>query len=218
MANLRTAFPSGPLIDTRTGEIMPAWRGFFLSLYNRTGSAGGWSSDTSGLERELEQETANRVAADEALSAQIATLNNTRVTDTWRIDQVLQEVQRNGLSLVRGAVADITAANTATAAQMVPIADLGTAWAALNLGSILPRTDPGHGRPWIDDSTLRVGSATPISSLDLLELQDGSGHWLLEDGTGAWALGSDPSLPMFALEDGTGHWVTEDLWGSWDFG
>ena len=34
---LRAAFPTGPLISDTSGQPTPAWRGFFMALYTRTG-------------------------------------------------------------------------------------------------------------------------------------------------------------------------------------
>ena len=65
---LRAAFPSGPLVDD-DGNLSAAWRGFFQSLYTRTGDAQGVS--TGGLQTGLDAEQAARTAADTALSAAI---------------------------------------------------------------------------------------------------------------------------------------------------
>jgi hypothetical protein len=71
MAELRAAFPGGPLVDA-DGNITPAWRGFFQSLYTRTGGAPGASSDTSGVQAELDAEASARAATDVALATAIA--------------------------------------------------------------------------------------------------------------------------------------------------
>jgi len=66
---VRAAFPSGPLLDPATGEVTPAWRGFFVALYTRTGAAPGTS--TGGLQSNLEAEAAARIAGDANLQGQI---------------------------------------------------------------------------------------------------------------------------------------------------
>jgi hypothetical protein len=60
------AFPAGPMIDAN-GEIMPAWRGFLLQLFNRTGGSRGSNAATSTTA--LAAETAARIAADLTLSS-----------------------------------------------------------------------------------------------------------------------------------------------------
>jgi hypothetical protein len=64
--SLHAAFPSGPLTDD-AGNLTSAWRGFFQSLYARTGNAVGTSS--GGTATDLASETAERSAADTALSS-----------------------------------------------------------------------------------------------------------------------------------------------------
>ncbi len=54
-------------------------------------------------------------------------------------------------------------------------------WAAHNW-SDLPTADPGSGRPWLLDGYVVVGGV-------MLELEDESGRWGLEDATGAWGVG-----------------------------
>lgn len=65
---LRAAFPSGPLTDS-DGNLGAAWRGFFQSLYTRTGDAQGVS--TPDISAGLTAEQAARTAADTALSGAI---------------------------------------------------------------------------------------------------------------------------------------------------
>jgi hypothetical protein len=65
---LRAAFPSGPLVDA-DGNLAAAWRGFFQSLYSRTGDAQGVS--TPDISASVAVEAAARAAADTALTAAI---------------------------------------------------------------------------------------------------------------------------------------------------
>lgn len=65
---LRAAFPSGPLTDA-DGGLSGAWRGFFQSLYTRTGDAQGVS--TPDISAGLTAEAAARAAADTALTSAI---------------------------------------------------------------------------------------------------------------------------------------------------
>ena len=67
------AFPSGPLLDPVTGEVSPAWRGFFVALYNRTGQAQGVS--TGATQAALDAEAAARIAGDHNLQAQIDSIS-----------------------------------------------------------------------------------------------------------------------------------------------
>lgn len=190
MASLRAAFPSGPLID-ESGEVTPAWRGFFLSLYQRTGSAIGFSSDTSGIDKRLDDEISARTTADASLNAGLAneaTLRSER-DGALQAGLAAEAATRAG---VDGTVAGIANANAAAItaersariaadALLVPIAGLNMRIAELNLEAVLPAYDPGNGRLWLDATTVRIGS--PAASIGL---EDGSGLWVLEDGSGAW--------------------------------
>jgi membrane protein involved in colicin uptake len=69
--NLRAQFPSGPLLDEATGEVLPVWRAYFASLYVRTGGAPGDSA--SGVQTNLDAEVAARQAGDVALSGAVVT-------------------------------------------------------------------------------------------------------------------------------------------------
>lgn len=69
---LHAAFPSGPLINTTSGEMNPVWRAFFTALYVRTGGTVGASSDTSAISSDLASESTARSTADAALSNAIA--------------------------------------------------------------------------------------------------------------------------------------------------
>ncbi|HEY2416559.1 MAG TPA: hypothetical protein VGH84_01475 [Steroidobacteraceae bacterium] len=164
MASLfRAAFPSGPLVDTN-GGVTAAWRGFFQSLYARTGNANGLSSDTSVLEAELEAERQARIAGDLANASAVSTERTMRqAADTAE-----------------------TSARIAADALLVPRTELCSLWAGCDL-SFLPTTDPGSGQPWLDGSHLVVG--TPAIAIVGIGLEDGTGRWGLEDGTGAWLWG-----------------------------
>jgi len=69
--NLRAQFPSGPLLDEATGEVLPVWRAYFASLYARTGGAPGESA--TAVAADLATETAARQAGDVALSGAVVT-------------------------------------------------------------------------------------------------------------------------------------------------
>ena len=72
---LKAAFPSGPLTDS-DGNLAAAWRGFFQSLYTRTGDAKGTS--TPDISAGLIAEQAARTAADTALSGAIVAERDAR--------------------------------------------------------------------------------------------------------------------------------------------
>jgi hypothetical protein len=170
----RAAFPSATLTD-ESGNLTPAWRGFFQSLYARTGGSNGISSDTTQLEAELEAERQARIAGDQALATGLAAERTAR----QNADTAETEARRQ---------ADIseTVARKAADALLVPIAQLCSMWAQCNL-SFLPTSDPGGGMPWLDGSHLVVG--TPAVAVVGVGLEDGTGRWLREDGTGAWLWG-----------------------------
>jgi hypothetical protein len=175
MASLfRAAFPSASLID-ESGNLTPAWRGFFQSLYARTGGSNGVSSDTSALEAELEAERQARIAADEALTGGL------EAEQTARQQADSDEAHARQAGDLGEAIA-----RQAADALLVPIAQLCTMWAGCNL-AFLPTTDPGGGKPWNDGGHLAVG--TPAIAVVGVGLEDGTGRWGLEDGTGAWQWG-----------------------------
>ena len=175
MASLfRAAFPSASLID-ESGNLTPAWRGFFQSLYARTGGSNGISSDTSQLEAELEAERQARIAADEALTGGL----EAEIAARQAADAAEARARQAG---------DLgeAIARQAADALLVPIAQLCSLWAGCNL-AFLPTTDPGGGKPWNDGGHIAVG--TPAIAVVDIGLEDGTGRWGLEDGTGAWLWG-----------------------------
>ena len=175
MAGLfRAAFPSATLTD-EAGNLTPAWRGFFQSLYARTGGSNGVSSDTSALEAELEAERQARIAADQALTNGLAAEITAR-----------QNADSNEATMRQAGDRGEAAARQAADAALVPIAQLCTMWAGCNL-AFLPTTDPGGGKPWNDGGHIAVG--TPAIAVVDIGLESGTGRWGLEDGTGAWLWG-----------------------------
>ena len=175
MASLfRAAFPSATLTDA-SGNITPAWRGFFQSLYARTGGSNGISSDTSALEAELEAERLARIAGDQAAASGLAAERAAR----QQADTGEAQARQNADTAEKNA-------RIAADALLVPIAQLCSQWAACNL-SFLPVTDPGLGKPWNDSGHLAVG--TPAIAVVDIGLEAGTGRWGLEDGTGAWLWG-----------------------------
>ena len=70
--SVSTGFPGGPVVDATSGDITPAWRGFFIALYNRTGSAPGVTP--AGLQANIDAEAAARAAGDAHLQSQIGAI------------------------------------------------------------------------------------------------------------------------------------------------
>jgi hypothetical protein len=66
---IRAAFPSGPIAD-ENGNVTAVWRGYFQSLYVRTGSAPGASTPNLGVA--LAAESVARSSTDTGLSNAIA--------------------------------------------------------------------------------------------------------------------------------------------------
>ena len=175
MASLfRAAFPSAQLVDAN-GGLTPAWRGFFQSLYARTGGSNGVSSDTSALEAELEAERQARIAGDQAAANGLAAERTAR-----------QNADTNEATARHNEVLSEASARKAADALLVPKSQLCSLWAACDL-SFLPTTDPGGGKPWLDGSHIVVG--TPTVAVVGVGLEDGTGRWGLQDGTGAWQWG-----------------------------
>jgi hypothetical protein len=66
---IRAAFPSGPIAD-ENGNVTAVWRGYFQSLYVRTGSAPGASTPNLGVA--IAAESVVRSSTDTGLSNAIA--------------------------------------------------------------------------------------------------------------------------------------------------
>src|SRR5215467_7999332 len=71
--SLTAGVPTGPFLDPQTGDISSAWRSYLVTLGTRTGGSEGSSSDTTGLQTQIDAEKAARIAEDTALSTGIAT-------------------------------------------------------------------------------------------------------------------------------------------------
>jgi len=180
---LNAGVPTGPFVDPVSGEVTPAWRAFLVSIYRRTGGAIGQSSDTHALEVALATETTNRAAGDTALSARIDNEAAIRATaDTVLTNNLASEAyfRSSTDNALSSGLGNEVAARTAADALLVPKAQLCTLWAACDL-SFLPTSDPGGGKPWINDATLMVGTSS--STIAKMTLEDGSGVWTLEDPT-----------------------------------
>lgn len=173
--SLSAAIPTSPLVDDN-GNIRPEWRAFFTRLWQRTGGAIGQSIDTEHLQQQIDTEAATRSAADAALTAAIDNEAQTRAT----ADDVLTTALNTEAYLRQQADAQ-------TVAQLnnyVLITQLCSQWAACNL-AFLPTADPGGGKPWLDGPHIAVGAVTTTG----IELEDASGDWELQDGTGHWMYG-----------------------------
>lgn len=78
MVSTQSGFPLSPPVDPATGLLTPVWQAFLLTIYNRTGAAGGASMTV--LQAALTAEEAARAAADISLTAAISAENTARVT------------------------------------------------------------------------------------------------------------------------------------------
>lgn len=181
MARLDAAIPTSPLVDAG-GNIRPEWRAFFTSLWLRTGGAIGQAIDTATLEAQLAAEEAARQQGDANLGAALtnetqartqADTNETQLRETADYTLFLQLQQEAG-------------ARQSGDASAVPKSQLCSLWAACDL-SFLPVSDPGHGNPWLNGNVLTVG--TPPAAMVGIGLEDATGDWTLEDGTGHWLYG-----------------------------
>lgn len=170
MARLDAGIPTSPLVDA-TGYIRPEWRAFFTSLWMRTGGSVGVSSDTTALEAQLAAEETARIQGDNNLGTALTTETQARTQgDNINANAIVTEQE------VRSAVD----------ATLVPRTQLCSLWAACNL-SFLPTTDPGGGLPWLNGTALSVG--TPPAAMVGIGLEDATGDWTLQDGTGHWLYG-----------------------------
>ena len=188
--------PTSDFIDPVSGDITPAWRAFLLSLWRRTGGAVGQSSDTTQIEADLAAETAARTNGDAALGSAIVAERGARQSADAALSTGLsnEAATRAGVDAALTArvntnIADIaaeTAARIAADLLLVPIAQLCSMWANCDLG-FLPTSDPGGNKPWLDGNHIAVG--TPSGAIVDIGLEDGTGRWSVENGTGAWLWG-----------------------------
>lgn len=193
MARLDAGVPTSPLTDPLTGIIAPEWRAFFNALWLRTGGGIGQSTDTTALEAQLEAEATIRAQADtnlgHAIDAEaVARQEGDAAVAASASAAVAQEavVRQQGDANVATLIYQTAQGWQQADADLVPKAQLCTLWAACDL-SFLPRSDPGHGMPWLNDNTLSVG--TSASASDALGLEAGSDQWVQEDGTDLWVWG-----------------------------
>jgi hypothetical protein len=184
--------PTSPLVAP-DGTLRPEWRSFFTSLYLRTGGSQGQETDTAHLQAQLVAEAATRAAADVALGTGInneAALRSAGDLATQQAavalvaDEAVARVQ--GDQTVSRTVYNETQARIAADALLVPRAELCSLWAGCDL-SFLPTADPGAGKPWLDGIHVAVGTAA--GSMTGIGLEDASGAWAREDGSGAWLYG-----------------------------
>jgi hypothetical protein len=186
---LSASVPNAPFIDPGTDDITVVWRQFLVALWNRTGRGVGLDSANPTLQAQLTAETQQRQTADtslgNAISAETArattaenalgTALQTEITTRSSEDLANTALAGNVLAQANAGIAAETAARIAADLLLVPLAQLCSLWAQCNL-NFLPTADPGHGMPWLDGTTLTVGS--PPTGIGL---EDASGHWGLEN-------------------------------------
>lgn len=192
MARLDSAIPTSPLVDAE-GIIRPEWRQFFTRLWLRTGGAIGQSTDTSALQAQLDAEEAARIQGDSSLGVAIDQERAARIQGDAAVTNagqaaVVQEAQarQQGDAQVASLIYNSTTGWQTALNDYVLKTQLCTTWAACDL-SFLPHADPGGGKPWLDGIRLSVGTAA--GAMTGIGLEDASGVWAREDGTGAWLYG-----------------------------
>jgi hypothetical protein len=180
-------FPTSSSITDEAGNLTPVWRAYFERLYLRTGASSPPPVDAASLAAALVAERTARIAADNALQDAL-TIETTQRQAADAAETAARIAADNALSQ---ALDTERAARIASDALLLPIAQLCSTWAQCNL-AFLPPVDPGGGRPWLDPgfpapAHLAVGTPPDIAAGMMLE--DASGDWALEDGTGHWIWG-----------------------------
>lgn len=144
------------------------------------------SANLFAAQGDIGAETSARIAADNAeASARAAAV---AAEATARIAADTAEANARAAALAAERVNRLNGDNNEAFARMaadallVSIASLRTLWEALDFSG-LPTSDPGGGKPWLNGSVLSIGSVGVVYAV---ELEDASGHWQLEDGSGAW--------------------------------
>jgi hypothetical protein len=136
-----------------------------MTLWRRTGSAQGQSTDTSNLQQQIDAEEAARIQHDALLGQ--ATNNEA-------------SARAAGDAANAQAVTNEANARAAADALLLPIAQLCTQWMLCNLTAILPTHDPGGGRPWNNAGVITLGLSVGTGSF--LGAENGTGWWLAESG------------------------------------
>ena len=137
------AMPTSPLVDPASGEITPAWRMFLLSLYERTGSAPGQPPiNGDEIKAQIDAEEAARIAADNAINSRLTAETNAR---------------QDGDAAAQYAVRVEADTRQSQDALLVPLVELATLWAGQDLAAVLPTSNPGGGKPWLNGTTVSVG-------------------------------------------------------------
>jgi len=128
---VRIGVPSGPMINTDTGEVTQAWLGFFVALWQRTGSsAGGVQASAS----DLAAETAAREAADQALTASLSSETSARASG---------DAANHALIAAEGATRSAADAHLGltTVSSMLHTSGTGLPSYSAPVGSLYSRTD-----------------------------------------------------------------------------
>lgn len=149
----------------------------------------------------IAEERAQRIAADQALLAQIIAESVARVAgDTneanARIAADNAEAQARQNADFQERQARIDGDNREKReridgdALLVPKDQLCSLWAGCNL-TFLPASDPGFGQPWLSNGYLVVGPVTSIAAppASPLGLESGADQWVTETGADQWVWG-----------------------------
>jgi hypothetical protein len=180
-------FPTSSSITDEAGNLTPVWRAYFERLYIRTGGAEPPPVDTASLVTALAAERIARIAADNALQAALTIETTQRIA----ADNAETAARIAGDNALTQALDTERAARIASDALLVPIAQLCSMWAQCNL-LFLPPSDPGSGRPWLDPAFPAPGHiavGTSSAAVVGMLLEDASGDWEIEAGTGHWIWG-----------------------------
>ncbi len=152
---------------------------------------------TSGIE----EERAQRIAADQALLAQI--INETMARIAADNAEAAARIAADNAEITARQNADFQErqaridgdnrekqARIAADDLLVPKDQLCSLWAGCDL-TFLPTADPGFGQPWLSNGYLVVGPVTPIDVAPAvaLGLESGVDQWVNETGVDQWVWG-----------------------------
>lgn len=190
------AFPVGPIVDI-SGNLTTAGRFFLQGMFEKLGGSAGVGTDSVALSIELSAETTNRIAADNTLSAEIAT----EITD--RQNAILIETQlRTAADLAQKAATGTVSNSLQIVAALAAPLDSPHFTGIPTAPTAAPgtNTDQLATTAFVDAGIAAAveWNAGTVAAIDATQLQIGTGDTLqLITGATIKAVGSSAPVSIF---------------------